>query len=37
LPGHHGEDEKKEESEIERLRARVVELEAKLSPRGGKA
>jgi len=35
--GHHGEDEKKEESEIERLRARVVELEAKLSPRGGKA
>ena len=35
--GHHGEDEKKEESEIERLRARVVELEAKLSPRAGKA
>jgi CBS domain containing-hemolysin-like protein len=35
--GHHGEDEKKEESEVERLRARVVELETKLSPRGGKA
>jgi CBS domain containing-hemolysin-like protein len=35
--GHHGEDEKKEQSEVERLRARVVELETKLSPRGGKA
>jgi hypothetical protein len=35
--GHHGEDEKKEDSEVERLRARVVELETKLSPRGGKA
>jgi len=35
--GHHGEDEKKDKSEVERLRARVVELEAKLSPRGGKA
>jgi CBS domain containing-hemolysin-like protein len=35
--GHHGEDEKKGESEVERLRARVVELETKLSPRGGKA
>ena len=35
--GHHGEDEKKDDSEVERLRARVVELETKLSPRGGKA
>ena len=35
--GHHGEDEKKGQSEVERLRARVVELETKLSPRGGKA
>ncbi|HEY6753667.1 MAG TPA: DUF3302 domain-containing protein [Pseudolabrys sp.] len=35
--GHHGEDEKKDKSEVERLRARVVELETKLSPRGGKA
>jgi hypothetical protein len=33
--GHHGGDEK--ESEVERLRARVVELETKLSPTGGKA
>jgi CBS domain containing-hemolysin-like protein len=35
--GHHGEDEKENKSEVERLRARVVELETKLSPRGGKA
>ena len=35
--GHHGEDEKKGQSEVERLRARVVELETKLGPRGGKA
>jgi Protein of unknown function (DUF3302) len=35
--GHHGEDEKKDKSEVERLRARVVELETKLSPRGDKA
>ena len=35
--GHHGEDEKEDKSEVERLRARVVELETKLSPRGGKA
>jgi CBS domain containing-hemolysin-like protein len=34
--GHHGEDEKKDQSEVERLRARVIELETKLSPRGGK-
>jgi hypothetical protein len=34
--GHHGEDEKKDKSEVERLRARVVELETKLT-RGGKA
>ena len=35
--GHLKEEVAKEESEIERLRARVVELETKLSPRGGKA
>ena len=35
--GHLKEEVTKEESEIERLRARVVELETKLSPRGGKA
>jgi CBS domain containing-hemolysin-like protein len=33
--GHHGEDEKKDKSEVERLRARVVELEAEI--KGGKA
>jgi len=35
--GHLETEVKKEESEIERLRARVVELETKLSPRGGRA
>lgn len=35
--GHLKEEVAKEESEVERLRARVVELEAKLSPGGGKA
>jgi len=35
--GHHGADEKTDMSEVESLRARVVELETKLSPRGGKA
>ena len=35
--GHLKEEVTKEESEVERLRARVVELETKLSPRGGKA
>ena len=35
--GHHGEDEKEDKSEVERLRARVVELETELRPRGGKA
>ena len=35
--GHHGEDEKADESEVERLRARVVELETKLSPTGGQS
>jgi polyhydroxyalkanoate synthesis regulator phasin len=34
---HHGGDVKAEESEVEKLRARVAELEAKLSPGGGKA
>lgn len=34
---HHGADVKVEESEVEKLRARVAELEANLSPRGGKA
>jgi CBS domain containing-hemolysin-like protein len=34
--GHLKEEVAKEESEIERLRARVVELETKLGPRGGK-
>jgi CBS domain containing-hemolysin-like protein len=34
--GHLKEEVTKEESEVERLRARVVELETKLSPRGGK-
>jgi len=34
---HHGVEVKTEESEVEKLRARVAELEAKLSPRGGKA
>ena len=33
----HGEAKTEEKSEVERLRARVVELETKLSPRGGKA
>ena len=35
--GHPKEEVTKEGSEIERLRARVVELETKLGPRGGKA
>jgi len=35
--GHLKEEVTKEESEVERLRARVAELETKLSPRGGKA
>ena len=35
--GHLKEEVTKEESEVERLRARVVELETKLGPRGGKA
>jgi CBS domain containing-hemolysin-like protein len=35
--GHLKEEVTKEESEVERLRARVVELETKLSPGGGKA
>src|SRR5712671_7276683 len=30
--GHHGEDEKEDKSEVERLRARVVELETELRP-----
>ena len=34
---HHGTEVKGEESEVEKLRAHVAELEAKLSPRGGKA
>jgi CBS domain containing-hemolysin-like protein len=34
--GHLKEEVTKEESEVERLRARVVELETKLSPGGGK-
>ena len=34
---HHGEAKAEDKSEVERLRARVVELETKLSPRGGKA
>ena len=33
----HGEAAVEQTSEVERLRARVVELETKLSPRGGKA
>ena len=33
----HGSGAKTEESEVEKLRARVAELEAKLSPKGGKA
>ena len=33
----HGEAKAEDKSEVERLRARVVELETKLSPRGGKA
>lgn len=33
----HGAEAKPEESEVEKLRARVAELEAKLSPKGGKA
>jgi CBS domain containing-hemolysin-like protein len=35
--GHLKKEATKEESEVERLRARVVELETKLSPRGGKS
>jgi len=35
--GHLGEEVKKEENEIEKLRARIAELEAKLSSDGGKA
>ena len=35
--GHHGEDDKEDKSEVERLRARVFELETELRPRGGKA
>ena len=35
--GHLKEEVAKEESEVERLRARVAELETKLSPSGGKA
>jgi hypothetical protein len=34
--GHLKEEVTKEESEVERLRARVVELETNLSPGGGK-
>ena len=34
---HAGTDVKAEESEVEKLRARVAELEARLSPKGGKA
>jgi hypothetical protein len=34
---HHGPEAKAEESDVEKLRARVAELEAKLSPNGGKA
>jgi CBS domain containing-hemolysin-like protein len=34
---HHGAAVKAEESEVEKLRARIAELEAKLSPKGGKA
>jgi CBS domain containing-hemolysin-like protein len=33
----HGGEAKAEENEVEKLRARVAELEAKLSPKGGKA
>jgi CBS domain containing-hemolysin-like protein len=35
--GHHGVEVKTEENEVEKLRARVAELEAKLSLGGGKA
>jgi len=35
--GHLGEEMKEEENEIEKLRARIAELEAKLSSDGGKA
>jgi len=35
--GHHGEEVTKEESEIEKLRARLAELEAKRSSHGVKA
>ncbi len=35
--GHMKEEVAKEENEVERLRARVAELETKLSPRGGNA
>jgi hypothetical protein len=34
---HHGDEAKTEESNVEQLRARVAELEAKLSSTGGKA
>ena len=34
---HHGAEAKAEEGDVERLRARVAELEAKLSSTGGKA
>jgi CBS domain containing-hemolysin-like protein len=34
--GHHGEEASKEENEIEKLRARLAELEAKRSSRGVK-
>jgi Protein of unknown function (DUF3302) len=35
--GHHGEEVTKEENEIEKLRARIAELEAKRSSHGAKA
>jgi hypothetical protein len=35
--GHHGEEVSKEENEIEKLRARLAELEAKRSSHGVKA
>ena len=35
--GHHGEEVKKEENEIEKLRARLAELESKRSSHGAKA
>ena len=35
--GHHGEEMTKEENEIEKLRARIAELEAKRSSHGAKA